>query len=54
MTKKISNLFPKQRGKVKVDNSRFLDAIIYSCENGCTWRALPETLGPWHTIYVRI
>jgi transposase len=39
------NLFPKQRGNVKVDNSRFLDAIIYICENGCTWRALPETFG---------
>jgi transposase len=52
--KKIMNLFPKQRGNVKVDNSRFLDAIIYICENGCKWRALPETFGPWHTIYVRI
>jgi transposase len=39
---------------VKVDTSRFLDAIIYICENGCTWRALPEVFGPWHTIYVRI
>jgi hypothetical protein len=27
--KKIINLFPKQRGNVKVDNSRFPDAIIY-------------------------
>jgi transposase len=27
--KKIINLFPKQRGNVTVDNSRFLDAIIY-------------------------
>jgi transposase len=34
--------------------SRFLDAIIYICENGCTWRALPETFGPRHTIDVRI
>jgi transposase len=52
--KKIMNFFPKQRGNVKVDNSRFLDAIIYICENGCKWRALPGTFGPWHTIYVRI
>ncbi|MDR1251721.1 MAG: transposase [Treponema sp.] len=50
---KILRLFPKQRGNVKVDNSRFLDALIYICENGCKWRALPETFGPWHTIYVR-
>jgi transposase len=51
---KIIRLFPKQRGNVKVDNSQFLDAIIYICENGCTWRALPEIFGPGHTIYVRI
>jgi transposase len=52
--KKNMNLFPKQRGNVKVDNSRFLDAIIYICGNGCKWRALPGTFGPRHTIYVRI
>ncbi|MDR1251718.1 MAG: transposase, partial [Treponema sp.] len=53
-TRKIITLFPKQRGNVKVHNSRFLDAIIYICENGCKWWALPESFGPWHTIYVRI
>jgi transposase len=52
--KKIMNLFPKQRGNVKVDTSRFLDAIIYICENGCIWRALPEAFDPWHTTYIRI
>jgi transposase len=51
---KIIRIFPKQRGNVKVGNRRFLDAVIYICENGCKWRALPETFGPWHTIYVRI
>ncbi|MDR0721580.1 MAG: transposase [Treponema sp.] len=52
--KKIIRLFPIQRGNVRVDNDRFLDAIIYICENGCTWRSLPVSFGPWHTIYVRI
>jgi transposase len=52
--KKIIALFPKQRGNVKVSNSQFLDALIYICENGCKWRSLPETFGPWHTVYVRI
>ena len=51
---KITGLFPKQRGNVTVDNDRLLDALIYIAENGCKWRALPETFGPWHTIYVRI
>jgi transposase len=48
--KKIINLFPKPRGKVTSDRDRFLDALIYSCENGCKWRALPGIFGPWHTI----
>jgi transposase len=52
--KKIMNLFPKQRGNVKIDTSRFLDAIIYISENGCKWRALPETFGPRHTVCVRV
>jgi transposase len=51
---KIIRLFPKQPGNVKVDNSRFLGALIYIRENGCKWRALPETFGLWHTICVRI
>jgi transposase len=54
IAKKIMTLFPKQRRNVKVDNSRFPDAIIYICENACKWRALPGTFGPWHTIYVKI
>jgi transposase len=51
---KIIRLFPKQRGNVIVDNSRFLDALIYICESGCKWRSLPPSFGPWHIIYVRI
>jgi transposase len=39
---------------VKIDDSRFLDALFYIRENGCKWRALPETFGPWHAIRVRI
>ena len=30
------------------------NAILYVTENGCKWRALPETYGNWHTIYVRM
>jgi transposase len=30
------------------------DALIYICENGSTWRALPDAFGPCHTIYVRL
>jgi transposase len=46
-------LLPVQRGNVKIDNRSLLAALIYRCENGCSWRALPESFGPWHVIYVR-
>jgi transposase len=51
--KQVTPLLPKQRGHVKIDNLTFLNALIYICENGCKWRALPETFGPWHSIYMR-
>ena len=50
----IEKLLPVQRGNVRIDNRRLLAALIYRCENGCSWRALPGSFGPWHTIYVRI
>jgi transposase len=50
----IAKLLPKQRGNVKVDNRDLLNALIYRCKNGCSWRALPESFGPWHTIFVRL
>jgi hypothetical protein len=45
---KILRLFPKQRGNVKVDNSRFLDAVIYSCENGYKWPFLKPSALAYH------
>ena len=35
-------------------NLQLINAILYVTENGCKWRALPETYGNWHTIYVRM
>ena len=52
--RQIEKLLPKQRGNVKIDNRRLLSALIYRCENGCSWRALPESFGSWHVIYVRL
>jgi transposase len=51
--KQIEKLLPIQRGNVKIDNRRLLAALIYRCENGCSWRAVPQSFGPWHVIYVR-
>ena len=50
---KIKHCLPKQRGNVKIDNERFIAALLYICENGCKWRALPSEFGDWHVIYVR-
>ena len=50
---RIAALLPVQRGNVKIENRTLLNALIYRCENGCKWRALPESFGNWHSIYVR-
>ena len=51
---KISKYLPTQRGNVNMTNLQLINAILYVTENGCKWRALPETYGNWHTIYVRM
>ena len=51
--RKIAKLLPKQRGNVKIDNRDMLNALIYRCKNGCSWRDLPREFGNWHVIYVR-
>jgi transposase len=50
---KIEKLLPIQRGNVKIDNYKMLNALIYRCKNGCSWRDLPKEFGNWHVIYMR-
>jgi transposase len=52
--RQIQKLLPVQRGNVRTDNRQLLAALIYLCENGCSWRALPPSFGSWHAIYVRL
>ena len=47
-------LLPVQRGNVKIDNRRLLNALLYVAENSCKWRRLPKEYGNWHTIYTRL
>jgi len=49
----IAKFLPKQRGNVKIDNRNMLNALIYRCKNGCSWRDLPKEFGNWHVIYMR-
>jgi transposase len=51
--RKIAKLLPRQRGNVKIDNRDMLNALIYRCKNGCSWRDLPKEFGNWHVVYVR-
>lgn len=52
--KKIEKYLPRQRGNVSMSNLQMINAILYVTENGCKWRALPESYGNWHTIYARM
>ena len=52
--KRIEKYLPRQRGNVSMSNHQLINAILYVTENGCKWRALPESYGNWHTIYVRM
>ena len=50
----IEKYLPRQRGNVSMSNLQLINAILYVTENGCKCRALPESYGNWHTIYVRM
>jgi len=49
--RKVEKFLPIQRGNVKIHNYIFLNAVIYRCKNGCSWRDLPKEFGNWHVIY---
>ena len=51
---KIAKYLPRQRGNVSMSNLQVVNAILYVTENGCKWRALPESYGNWHTVYTRM
>jgi transposase len=49
----MAKLLPIQRGNVKIDNHVMLNALVYRCKNGCSWRDLPKEFGHWHVVYMR-
>ena len=49
---RISKYLPIPRKPPK-DTLNFLNAVLYTVENGSKWRALPKEFGEWHTVYVR-
>jgi len=51
---KIAEHFPLQRGDVKHENLKTLNAILYVAENGGKWRSLPKEFGNWNSIYKKV
>ena len=39
----IHPYLPVQRGNVRIPNIIFINALLFIAENGCKWRALPES-----------
>jgi transposase len=50
----IAPLLPRQRGNVRLENFKVLNAILYVAANGCKWRSLPSCYGHWHSVYMRM
>ena len=51
---RIAPYLPRPSGHTKVGQRQVVDALLYLAKEGCSWRALPERFGNWHTIYVRL
>ena len=51
---RIAPLLSKPRGMVTISERQVLNALCYLAEHGCKWRGLPERVGPWHTVYMRL
>jgi transposase len=52
--RQIEKLLPIQGENVRINNRQLLAALIYRCENGCSWRDLPKSFSSWYVIYVRL
>lgn len=52
--RRIAPYLPRQRGNVRIDNLKVVNAILYVAQQGCKWRSLPKRFGAWHTVYTRM
>ncbi len=53
---RIESLMPSsdgQRGRPFRDHRQVLEGIVYRFRTGVAWRDLPESFGPWQTIWKR-
>jgi transposase len=53
---RIESLMPSsdgQRGRPFRDHRQVIEGIVYRFRTGVAWRDLPESFGPWQTIWKR-
>ena len=52
---RIKSLLPPEemgkRGRPRKDNPIMLNGMLWIVRSGAQWRELPETYGPWQSIY---
>lgn len=44
---------PGDPGRSAADNRLFLEAVFWIARTGVPWRDLPETFGPWNSVFRR-
>jgi transposase len=44
---------PRKAGRVRQDDRRIVNGILWKLATGVPWRDLPERYGPWATVYTR-
>ena len=42
-----------KRGRPRKDNPIMLNGMLWIVRSGAQWRELPETCGPWQSVYAR-
>lgn len=54
---RIKSLLPPEemgkRGRPRKDNPIMLNGMLWIVRSGAQWRELPETYGPWQSIYAQ-
>ena len=54
---RIKPLLPPEetgkRGRPRKDNRTMLNGMLWIVRSGAQWRELPETYGPWQSVYAR-
>ena len=56
MWERIAPLLPSsvgRRGRPFRDHRQVIEGIVYRYRTGIAWRDLPETFGPWQTVWKR-